>query len=173
MTSSSTPPTRAPTEQAVRPVTLVVPEGIDDPARTSGGNTYDRRLGEALAVGGRRVQVREVRGDWPDAGRAGRERLARALADLDEDSLVVVDGLVASASADVLVPAASRLCLVVLVHLPLGLDPDRGGLTSRGRERAVLAAARAVVTPSRWARQWVSPGPRTSPRGAASCASGR
>ena len=31
-------------------VHVVVPEGIDDPARPSGGNTYDRRVCRGLAV---------------------------------------------------------------------------------------------------------------------------
>src|SRR5690606_31381252 len=46
-----------------------------------------------------------------------------------------------------------RLRLVVLVHLPLGChqpDPD-----APGRERAVLAAATAVVSTSRWTRNWL------------------
>ena len=50
---------------------------------------------------------------------------------------MLVDGLVASAAPDVLVPAAGRLRLVVLVHMPLGAT----GPTRRTR-RAVLAAAR-------------------------------
>jgi glycosyltransferase involved in cell wall biosynthesis len=62
----------------------------------------------------------------------------------------------------VLVPAAERLRLVVLIHLPL----DSPG------EAAVLAAARAVVTTSPWTRlavpaqvatPGVDPAPLTTP----------
>ena len=31
-------------------VHVIVPEGIDDPARPSGGNTYDRRVCRGLAA---------------------------------------------------------------------------------------------------------------------------
>jgi glycosyltransferase involved in cell wall biosynthesis len=55
-----------------------------------------------------------------------------------DGGVVLVDGLVGSAAAGVMVPAAARLRLVLLVHLPL----DTPG------EAAVLAAARAVITTS-------------------------
>jgi glycosyltransferase involved in cell wall biosynthesis len=53
----------------------------------------------------------------------------------------------------VLVPAAGRLRLVALVHMPLGQAPADDGI--RERERAVLSSAAAVVTTSRWARRLV------------------
>jgi hypothetical protein len=34
----------------VSEVQVIVPEGIDDPARPSGGNTYDRRVCRGLAA---------------------------------------------------------------------------------------------------------------------------
>ena len=143
----------------VRTVELVVPEGIDDPLRPSGGNTYDRRVGDALAARGWRVHTREVAGDWPSAGEPARRRLASMMTDLDEGSLVVVDGLLASAAPEVMVPAASRVRLVVLVHLPIGLGHEGDGCRDRddhrARERAVLGSADAVVTTSEWSRRWV------------------
>ena len=57
--------------------------------------------------------------------------------------MVLLDGLIASAAPEVLVPHARRLRQVVLVHMPLG---DR-------RESAVLEAAAAVVTTSAWTRR--------------------
>ena len=39
---------------------LVVPDGVDDPARPSGGNTYDRRLCTGLAALGWEVREYEV-----------------------------------------------------------------------------------------------------------------
>jgi glycosyltransferase involved in cell wall biosynthesis len=56
---------------------------------------------------------------------------------------VLIDGLVASTAADVLVPQAGRLRLIVLVHMPLGDD----------REGAVLSAAAAVIVTSRWSQR--------------------
>ncbi len=51
-------------------------------------------------------------------------------------------------------PEASRLRLVVLVHMPLGHRPaDHAADDARAREHAVLAVATAVVTTSEWARR--------------------
>ena len=76
---------------------VVVPEGIEDPTRPSGGNTYDRRLCDHLAAGGWSVCVRAVAGEWPRAGEAARRALAQTFASIADDELVLVDGLVASA----------------------------------------------------------------------------
>ncbi len=135
-----------------RTVDLVVPEGIDDPLRPSGGNTYDRRLREELASVGWRVRTREVSGDWPWADVAPREALADALAAVPDGAVVVVDGLVASACPEVLLPATRRLRTVVLVHLPVGVSADE---VDREREAAVVRSAAAVMTTSGWTRRWL------------------
>ncbi|HEY2741383.1 MAG TPA: glycosyltransferase family 4 protein [Gaiellaceae bacterium] len=120
-------------------VHFVVPAGIDDPARPSGGNTYDRRVRDGLTAAGWAVHVHEV----PDAPAA----LADALAQIPDGAVVLLDGLVASPVPEVLVPESRRLRLVTLVHMPLGqAEPDE-------REAAVLSAVAAVVTTSAWARQ--------------------
>jgi glycosyltransferase involved in cell wall biosynthesis len=125
-------------------VHVVVPAGIDDPARPSGGNRYDRRLCDGLAAAGWAVREHAVPGDWPRPDVADLGGLARTAAGVPDDAVVVVDGLIGSAAASVLVPEAARLRLVVLVHMPfLGPADD---------ERAVLAHARAVVTTSAWTR---------------------
>jgi glycosyltransferase involved in cell wall biosynthesis len=72
---------------------------------------------------------------------------------LPNRAVVLVDGLVASAARDVLVPEAVRLRLVVLVHLPLGATTDDE--TVALEERAVLGAAAAVLATSRWTRCWL------------------
>jgi glycosyltransferase involved in cell wall biosynthesis len=65
----------------------------------------------------------------------------------------MIDGLVASTAPEVLVPLADRSRLVVLVHMPLGhRPPDDTADDIRASERAVLRAAAAVVTTSRWGR---------------------
>jgi glycosyltransferase involved in cell wall biosynthesis len=65
----------------------------------------------------------------------------------------------------VLVPAAARLRLVVLVHLPLGLRSEDWRPADPVGESAVLGAARAVLTTSDWTREqllalypWLRPG---------------
>jgi glycosyltransferase involved in cell wall biosynthesis len=115
----------------VTEIHLIVPEGIDDPARPSGGNTYDRRVRDGLAALGWTVYEHPV-GD-----------LARTIALIPEGSVVLLDGLIASPAPEVLVPHAQRLRQVVLMHMPIG----------DARERAVLAAASDVIGTSDWTRR--------------------
>ena len=133
-----------------RAVHMVVPKGIEDPARPSGGNTYDRQLCDHLAADGWSVCVRGVAGDWPWAGEPARRALENELEAIPDGSVVLVDGLVASAVPEVIVPASRRLRMVVLMHMPIGCrDADDGSLE---REGAVVRAAAAVVTTSDWSR---------------------
>ena len=129
----------------MRTVYVVVPEGIDDPARPSGGNVYDRRVCDGLVAAGWLVHEHTVPGEWPRVDTAARWALGAVLAGLPDDAVVLVDGLIASTVPDVLVPAAARLRLVVLVHMPLGGE----------RERWVLDAAEAVIVTSGWTRRWL------------------
>jgi glycosyltransferase involved in cell wall biosynthesis len=135
-------------------VHVVVPRGIDDPARPSGGNTYDRQICRGLTSLGWSVQEHAVPGCWPRPQSPSLAALARAVRRIPDDALVLLDGLVASAAPEVLVPQARRLRLVVLVHMPLGHRPehDRADDT-RMRERAVLSDAAAIVTTSAWTRR--------------------
>lgn len=124
-------------------VHVILPNDIDDPVTPSGGNTYDRRVCRGLAALGWSVREHAVRGGWPAPLPADRAGLARVLATVPGDAVVLLDGLVASAVPDVLVPLARRLRLVVLVHMPLGDEA----------EASVLAAAGAVITTSAWTRR--------------------
>ena len=124
-------------------VHVAVPEGVDDPARPSGGNVYDRRVCDGLAAAGWDVRELRVPGAWPTPGAVARTALARLVTGVPDGGLLVVDGLVASGADDVLVPAARRLRLVVLVHMP----------QEGTAEAAVLGAAHAVLTPSDWTRR--------------------
>jgi len=126
----------------VTEVHVIVPGGIDDPARPSGGNTYDRQVCCGLARLGWSVHEHAVSGAWPHAGAAEHAALARAIRRIPDGAVVLLDGLVACAAPAVLVGQASRVRQVVLVHMPLG---DR-------RERDVLLSAAAVVTTSAWTR---------------------
>jgi glycosyltransferase involved in cell wall biosynthesis len=116
----------------------VLPNDIDDPARPSGGNFYDRRLLDGLASHGWSVTEHRAYGDWPTPDPAARARLAALLAALPDGAPVLIDGLVASAVPELLVPQAARLRFVVLVHLPLAGDA----------EAAALGAACAIVATS-------------------------
>ncbi|MDG4831685.1 glycosyltransferase family 4 protein [Solwaraspora sp. WMMD1047] len=140
-----------PTPTGGRRVYLVVPAGIDDPAAPSGGNSYDRQLSRGLAAAGWRVDERLVGGPWPRPGPAGRAELAATLAAVPDDAVLLLDGLVGCAVPELVTPAAERLRLAVLVHLPLG---DETGLEPReaaeldALERRTLRAAAAVVATS-------------------------
>ena len=139
---------------AVTEVHVIVPEGIDDPARPSGGNTYDRRVCQELAALGWSVYEHAVPGAWPRAGAAEHATLAHAVRRIPDGAVVLLDGLVACAAPAVLVGQAHRLRQVVLVHMPLGHRPPDGEAEAvRSRERQVLAAAAAVVTTSAWTRR--------------------
>ena len=130
---------------------VVVPGGIDDPLRPSGGNTYDRRICAALRDLGWQVEVHEVEGGWPWSPERGRSGLQQALDLLPDGSVVLVDGLLASSLPEVMVPAGHRLDVVLLVHLPVGVDD----VMARLDERQVVAAASSVVTTSVWCMDWL------------------
>lgn len=137
-------------------VHVLVPDGIDDTSRPSGGNTYDRLMCDGLAALGWRVRLRAVPGDWPRPDPAACQALAAAVASVPDGGLVLVDGLIGSAAAGVLVPQAERLHVVMLVHLPLGWSPMHGAdVGLAGQEARVLSAASAVVVTSSWTRDWL------------------
>jgi len=133
----------------MRTVHVVLPDGVDDVNRPSGGNVYDRRVCRGLAGLGWTVHehVVPIGPGSPDA--AGRTALTGAIRDLPAGSLVLVDGLVAAAMPDVLVAEAERVRLVVLVHMVA--DGSDGGPKEEA-ECAVLPAAAAVITTSAWSR---------------------
>jgi glycosyltransferase involved in cell wall biosynthesis len=134
----------------VTDVHLVVPDGIDDPVRPSGGNTYDRRLCDGLRAHGWSVHEHAVSGFWDGPDAAALASLTGVVDRIPDGAAVLLDGLVASSAPEVLVAAARRVRVVVLVHMPLGHRQDD---ETRTREEAVLTAAAAVITTSAWARR--------------------
>ena len=135
----------------MRDAYFVVPDGIDDPSRPSGGNTYDLHLCRELGGHGWVARERPVAGFWGRPDAASFAALNDTLRDLPDGAVVLLDGLIASTAPEVLTTQAARLRLVVLVHMPLGHRPtDR---EARERERAALAVAAAVVTTSAWTRR--------------------
>ena len=132
-------------------VHVVVP--VDDPARPSGGNVYDRRLCDGLRSLGYDVPEHVVPGAWPWPEPSARRILRDALASVPDGGIVVIDGLLASTSPDAVVPESARLRIGVLVHLPLAETLGLGDpLDARQREEAVLGSAHAVITTSAWTR---------------------
>ncbi|MFT7840970.1 glycosyltransferase family 4 protein [Saccharothrix sp. BKS2] len=117
---------------------------LPEPTAPSGGHEFDRRVAGLLGL-------REVRvgGRWPLDG--DLRGLARALADVPDGHVALLDGLVACAAPEVLRPHTGRVRVVVLVHLPLA---DEVGLPARvaaeldARERECLRSADAVVATS-------------------------
>jgi glycosyltransferase involved in cell wall biosynthesis len=79
--------------------------------------------------------------------------VSRALSDLDDGSLVVLDGLVASGAPDLLDDHTSRLRVVVLVHLPMALGAPSA--EAAGQEGRLLRSVAGVVTTSGWTRRWL------------------
>jgi glycosyltransferase involved in cell wall biosynthesis len=135
----------------VTTVHAVLPDGIDDPARPSGGNVYDRHVCDGLASLGWSVHEHAVRGFWARPDASSFAALAAALAGIPDGAVVLIDGLIASTAPEALVPEARRLRVVVLLHMPLGDRPPDD--EARSGEHAVLSAAAAVVTTSAWARR--------------------
>ncbi|WEH14313.1 glycosyltransferase family 4 protein [Streptomyces sp. VNUA24] len=139
---------------SLRSMHFVMPGGVDDPARPSGGNAYDRRICLDLPGFGWQVHKHTVDGDWPSPSEAARAELARTLRELPDGTVVLLDGLVACGVPEIVLPEAERLCLAVLVHLPLGdetgLEPEVAADLD-AKERATLRGVSAVIATSEWA----------------------
>ena len=130
---------------------MLLPPGVDDPGRPSGGNVYDRRVCQGLTAAGWCVLEHPVAGRWPCPDTADRAVLAGVLDALPDGAVLLADGLVACAAPAELRRGAGRLRIVILLHMPFG-ERSAG---RRADESAVLAAAAAVVTTSTWTREWL------------------
>jgi glycosyltransferase involved in cell wall biosynthesis len=139
----------------MRTVYVVLPGGVDDPGAPSGGNRYDRELCDGLA---RRRDVSEIAipAPWPYPPASARDMLAGTLAAVPDGATVLLDGLVASAVPDVVEPAAGRLRLIVLVHLPLADEIGRAADEAArlaALEQRTLRAAEVITTSAAAARR--------------------
>jgi glycosyltransferase involved in cell wall biosynthesis len=113
-------------------VHLLAPTGLRD--RPSGGNVYDVHLRAGLVAHGWEVQTHEV---------SASTEVAAALTRVAHGELVLVDSLVASWSAEVLLTSGARV--VPLVHMLFGTPG----------ERELLRQASAVIVTSEWSRRQV------------------
>ncbi|MEQ4305063.1 glycosyltransferase family 4 protein [Plantactinospora sp. B6F1] len=130
---------------------VVLPGDIDDPGTPSGGNRYDRRVVTGLRGLGWQVRELPVPGSWPRPAEAERIALAAALAGVPDGAVVLLDGLVACGVPEVVGPAAGRLRLAVLVHLPLGDEtglPPEVAARLDDLERQTLRAVPVIVATS-------------------------
>jgi glycosyltransferase involved in cell wall biosynthesis len=143
--------------QPDRDLHVVLPGDVADPGSPSGGNAYGLRICDELRRGdhggdrGWRVHRTDLPGAWPQPDPAARVALAGLLSAIPDGTVVLLDGLVGCGVPDIVAPAARRLRLAVLVHLPLadetGLPPELAAELAE-RERVTLRAAQAVLVTS-------------------------
>ncbi|MFD4960600.1 glycosyltransferase family 4 protein [Microbacterium sp. NPDC058389] len=127
-----------------RAVTFLVADGIDDPARVSGGNVYDQHVRDRLSTAGWLVST------VPVADAAG---VASALRALPDRATALVDGLVAAWAPDHIEAAGARVRLVVLAHMVAAVFPGVTAAEVEAERRALAAAHRVVVTSPWTARE--------------------
>jgi glycosyltransferase involved in cell wall biosynthesis len=130
-------------------VTFLIPGDLE--SRT-GGYGYDRRIVEELRNLGWAVEVRRLDGSFPFPTASARAGAAAELARLDDDALVLVDGLAFGAMADEAERERGRLRLIALVHHPLANETGIDAASAERfvvSERRALACARRVVVTSR------------------------
>jgi len=119
---------------------MLVPAGVDDPARVSGGNVYDREVRDGLRGRGWTVTAVEA---------ADGAVVPTALDTVPDGALALVDGLVAGWAPAVLAAASVRLRVVVLAHMVAAAFPDASS-DEETAERRALGCARRVIATSRW-----------------------
>jgi glycosyltransferase involved in cell wall biosynthesis len=129
-------------------LTFAVPGGVD---LYTGGAVYDRKLAEALREEGWWVDVLDWPGSFPFPNEDDRLAVAQSLADLPDNSLVLIDGLALGTLPGLARLEAGRLRLAALVHHPLALETGLSPMmaaTFAAEERDALARMRAVIVTS-------------------------
>ena len=130
-------------------VHVVLPDGVDDVTRPSGGNVYDRRVCRGLAGLGWTVHEHAVTVAGQSPGGPAATPLPEAVSDLPAGSVVLVDGLVAASAPELLLAQAERVRLVVLVHM---VAEGVGDGPTQTAWCELLGTAAAVITTSGWSR---------------------
>jgi hypothetical protein len=121
-------------------VWFVVPEGVDDAERVSGGNVYDRQVRDGLRRLGWDVRMLQA---------ADRTEVASALTAVGDRGVVLVDGLVAAWAPASIEAAGMRTRLVVIAHMVNAAFPGATFEAVDGELRALRCASRVVAT-SEW-----------------------
>jgi glycosyltransferase involved in cell wall biosynthesis len=136
-----------------RTLSFVVPGSLE---RRTGGTIYDKRIVEGLRAGGLSVDVIELPGHYPFPSDADLKAADKALAQLADGALTIVDGLAYGVLPAPARRESKRLRLVALVHHPLS---DETGLAGEERERleaserSALEQARRVVVTSHFTQR--------------------
>jgi len=132
----------------MREVTFAIPGDIDTP---TGGYRYDKRVIEELRALGWTVKYLPLSGEFPAPSEKALSETAAIFAEIDPDTLVMIDGLALGA-----IPLSTlkslRAPMVALCHHPLafetGLTSDRIDYLHR-TEREALSRAVATISTSR------------------------
>jgi hypothetical protein len=123
-----------------RNVWFVLPDGIDDPDRVSGGNMYDRQLRQGLALRGWTLRMAPV---------ADGAAAAEAIGGVAPDEMVLIDGLVAGWAPAAVEAASARVPVVIIAHMISSTFPGAEGELVNSETRALRAASRVIAT-SEW-----------------------
>ena len=128
---------------------LLVPGRIDT---LTGGYAYDRRMVAGLEARGWSVAVHELHDSFPFPTPEALVHAGRVLATIDDDAIVLADGLAFGAMPEAAETHAARLRIVALVHHPLAAETGIGVAAAaalEASERRALATVRRVVVTSR------------------------
>jgi glycosyltransferase involved in cell wall biosynthesis len=132
------------TSAGVAVVHFVVPDGIDDPDRVSGGNVCDRHVRDGLRQLGWDVRMSAVDINAPS-------QVHGVLSQVPDGEVVLIDGLVAGHSPAALEVESERLRIVILAHMVSAAFTDADPQEVEGERRALMVA-RCVIATSAWTR---------------------
>ena len=128
-------------------IAFVIPGRLDTP---TGGYVYDRRIIEGLRRSGMDVDVKALSPLFPFPDAPASQAAERTLADLPDNTQVVIDGLAAGAMPKEIEREATRLRIVALVHHPLaretGLSTDAARALETSERRALTVVRHVIVT---------------------------
>jgi hypothetical protein len=120
-----------------RTVWFIVPDGIDDPERVSGGNLYDRQLRLGLAARGWTMRMMPV---------ADGAAASLALGAIAAEGIALVDGLVAGWAPAAIEAAAARVPVILIAHMVSAAFPGALAGVVVSESRAMNAASRVIAT---------------------------
>jgi glycosyltransferase involved in cell wall biosynthesis len=126
-----------------------------DLASATGGYAYDREIVRGLRARGWDVQVRALDESFPRPTAPALAHARRVLADLPDNSLVLIDGLALGVMPDLVAAEQGRLRQIALIHHPLAAETGLGPTeveAFQGSERRALAVVAGILVTSRGTR---------------------